>query len=56
MAWHSEHEPNDESPATDVYELLNVFGEPTDVTALARQGEPLRAAPARPGVAQEGRS
>jgi hypothetical protein len=41
----TEHDPNDDAPASGRYELLNVFGTPTGETAGAGKGERLPRAP-----------
>ena len=40
-----EYAPNDNAPASGRYELLNIFGTPTDEGVSVSEGEPLPAAP-----------
>jgi hypothetical protein len=40
-----ELDPNDEAQASGTYEMLNVFGTPTVVTAIVRCGDRLPSAP-----------
>jgi hypothetical protein len=38
MAERSEHDPGDPAPAEGEYEMLNIFGSPTDVRVNLMQG------------------